>query len=566
MKYLKKKGATIPSLTDSTSQTAISGAQKADMLNNFFSQCFNHAFPPLSSEGEQLNLTDNDCPGHLLCNKDIVLDLLLSLDTSKASGPDGISAKMLKNTATSIYRSVTKIFNQSISTGQVPSGWKSSLVVPVPKTSDHLQNPNNYRPISLLSILSKVLEKHIYSLIVNFLAEHHLLSDAQWDFLPGRSTVSALLSTVHHWFELLEDGKEVCAVFLDFKKAFDSVPHIPLLEKLQRIGLDAHLIMWIKNYLTPRMQSVAVDGATLNPMPVLSGVPQGSVLGPLLFLIYINDITTISLSTLSQCILYADDVLLYRPITCSYDVRAIKFDIEEVEQWADSNHLNLNPTKCKYMVISRKQCATYSFVLYLNGVPLERVEIFKYLGVLLRSNLGWSDHITMICSKARKLLGLLYRQFYNHATTDTIKKLYVSLIRPHLEYAAPLWDPHLQKDVDMLENVQKFAMKLITRKWDQGYAQLIEMVDLPTLQSRRLHLKLHHVFRIVHGLCDFPSTFHETSSYCERRARSHLLHQPFARTNAFLYSFVPSGAAAWNQLTEEQVTVNSLQSFKKLLH
>ena len=154
--------------------------------------------------------------------------------------------------------------------------------------------------------------------------------------------------------------------------------------------------MWIKNYLTLRMQSVTVDGATSNPMPVLSGVPQGSVLGPLLFLIYINDITTISLSTLSQCILYADDVLLYRPITCSYDVRAIKFDIEEVEQWADSNHLNLNPTKCKYMVISRKQCATYSFVLYLNGVPLERVEIFKYLGVLLRSNLGWSDHITMI--------------------------------------------------------------------------------------------------------------------------------------------------------------------------
>ena len=115
------------------------------------------------------------------------------------------------------------------------------------------------------------------------------------------------------------------------------------------------------------------------------------------------------------------------------------------------------------MVISRKQCATYSFVLYLNGVPLERVEIFKYPGVLLRSNLGWSDHITMICSKARKLLVLLYRQFYNHATTDTIKQLYVSLIRPHLEYAAPLWDPHLQKDVDMLENVQKFAMKLITR-------------------------------------------------------------------------------------------------------
>ena len=209
---------------------------------------------------------------------------------------------------------------------------------------------------------------------------------------------------------------------------------------------------------------------------------------------------------------------------------------------------------------------TYTFTFYLNGVPLERVEIFKYLGVLLKSNLSWSDHIAMVCSKARKLLGLLYRQFYNHATPSTIKQLYLSLIRPHLEYAAPLWDPHLQKDVDALEGVQKFAMKLITRKWDQGYAQLMQIVDLPSLQDRRLHLKLQHMFRIIHGLCDFPSIFHESTSYCERRARSHLLHQPFARTNAFFYSFVPSGAAAWNHLTEEQVTASSLQTFKRLLH
>ena len=149
----------------------------------------------------------------------------------------------------------------------------------------------------------------------------------------------------------------------------------------------------------------------------------------------------------------------------------------------------------------------------------------------------------MICSKARKLLGLLYRQFYNHATMDTIKQLYVSLIRPHLEYAAPLWDPHLQKDVDMLENVQKFAMKLITRKWDQGYAQLTEMVDLPTLQSRRLHLKLYTMCFILSMVyVTFLPLSMRHQSYCERRARSHLLHQPFARTNAFLYSFVPS---AW---------------------
>ena len=563
IKYLKKKQSTIPTLTNMAGETASTGNQKANMLNNFFSQCFNRSIPPLLNDVVQSD-SESSCPEHLLCSEDTVLDLLLSLDTTKASGPDGISAKMLKNTATSIASSITKIFNQSITTGQVPSGWKSSLVVPIPKTSDALQNPNNYRPISLLSILSKILEKHIYSLIAKHLSEHCPLSDAQWGFIPGRSTVSALLSTVHHWFQLLEDGKEVCAIFLDFKKAFDSVPHIPLVEKLQHIGLNAHLISWIKNYLTARMQQVVVEGATSNPLPVLSGVPQGSVLGPLLFLIYINDITTVSLTESSQQVLYADDVLLYRAITCLADTRAIQRDVEEVQKWADNNHLKLNPTKCKYMLISRKH-ADVTFTLFLDGIPLERVEVFKYLGVLLRSNLTWSDHITTVCSKARQLLGMLYRQFYNHAPPATIKQLYISLIRPHLEYAAPLWDPHLQRDVNMLENVQKFAMKLITQKWDQGYTQLMEMVDLPTLKNRRLHLKLHHVFRIVHSLCDFPPIFQATSTYCERRTRPHLLHQPFARTNAFLYSFVPSGAAAWNQLTDEQATAGSLQTFKRLL-
>ena len=142
---------------------------------------------------------------------------------------------------------------------------------------------------------------------------------------------------MHHWFQLLEDGKEVCAIFPDFKKAFDSVPHIPLVEKLQHIGLNAHLISWIKNYLTARMQQVVVEGATSNPLPVLSGVPQGSVLGPLLFLIYINDITTVSLTESSQQVLYADDVLLYRAITCLADTRAIQRDVEEVQKWADNN-------------------------------------------------------------------------------------------------------------------------------------------------------------------------------------------------------------------------------------
>ena len=150
----------------------------------------------------------------------------------------------------------------------------------------------------------------------------------------------------------------MCAVFLDFRKGFDSVPHGPLIQKLHHIGLDNHLTLWVSNYLTSRSQQVVVDGATLDPLPVISGVPQGSVLGPLLFVIYINDITTVTLTTASQCVLYADDVVLYQPISCPADFANIQIDIDEIQCWSNENLLTLNSAKCKYMLISRRRLPT----------------------------------------------------------------------------------------------------------------------------------------------------------------------------------------------------------------
>ena len=193
-----------------------------------------------------------------------MLELLTTLYASKSSGPDGISARMLKSTAGNICPLVTLLFNHSIASGQIPDQWKQSHVVPIPK-STKVQSPDNYWPTSLLSVLSKFLENHVHSLITSHLLERCILSDSQWGFLPGRSTVSALLSTVCHWFQLFEEGKEVFAVFQDFRKAFDSVPHGLLIQKLYHIGLDGHLILRVSNYLTTRMWQVVADGA---PLPV----------------------------------------------------------------------------------------------------------------------------------------------------------------------------------------------------------------------------------------------------------------------------------------------------------
>ena len=205
-----------------------------------------------------------------------------------------------------------------------------------------------------MNILSKVLEKHISSLVQDHLEEHHPLSDCQWGCRPGRSTVTALLSTTHCWFQDLDSGKEISATFLDFKKAFDSVPHAPLIEKLQGTGLHPQLLKWLTDYLSSRKQQIVVNGESSSRCSVSSGVPQGSVLGPLLFAFYIDDITKTLLSPGSTLVLYVDDVLLYNTISVPQDFLHVQSDLDSLHQWSVANHLALNPQKCKTMILSRK--------------------------------------------------------------------------------------------------------------------------------------------------------------------------------------------------------------------
>ena len=459
------KQTSIPILKDSQEKAVHDDTEKATLLNEFFSSCFNNAQPPLNmSDYNEFNQPDQDsCPEQLLCTEDEILEMLLSLDTTKSNGPDGISAMMLKQTAVSIASGITKLMNMSIRSGKFPTAWKTSSVVPIPKGSNHI-SVTNYRPISLLSIVSKMLEKHIHAgLIFNHLNVHHPIALQQWDFQPKKSTVAALADVTYNWCRALDQGSEVCAVFFDLQKAFDSVPHRPLLDKLRLFDLDPYILRWICSYLMDRKQYVVLNGEQSPACNAISGVPQGSVLGPLLFLMYINDSIRSTALDGNHITLYADDMLLYRVINNPQDFINVQQGIDNIGRWVTENNLRLNSTKCKVMLITRRRTKGSQMpILKLYGQPLERVFEYKYLGVVLSANLSWTPHIDKILAKTRKIIGMLYRQFYQWSDPKVLIKLYTTMVRPHLEYAAPVWSPELIKDISKLKNVQKFALRVCT--------------------------------------------------------------------------------------------------------
>ena len=332
---------------------------------------------------------------------------------------------------------------------------------------------------------------------MGYLKTNSILADKQFGFLGGRCTILQLLITMDEWTEILDRGGAIDVIYCDFQKAFDTVAHNHLMDVLCHYGIKDPILSWIEDYLKNRKQQVSVDGSKSSLFDVSSGVPQGSVLGPLLFIIYINSM--VMKAGYTNLLLYADDLKLYREIKTDEDVETLQTDLDKLYDLTQYSLLKFHPDKCVVMRLmsSRSKKLRPNALYNMDERRLKAVSEEKDLGISFNDNLTFEKHINEKVNKANSLIGMVRRTFV-HLDKDVFKILFISIVRPHLEYEAPIWNPYTKKLINQIENVQLRATKLIPGMHNLSYRERLEKLELPTLQYRRYRGDMIEVFKFSH--------------------------------------------------------------------
>lgn len=492
---------------------ASTNQDKAQLFNDYFYSVFTHSSDSIPDQPDSTPNSDTLHNIEILSSE--VFDLLTNLDTNKACGIDNISPKLLRYCASPLLQVICHLFTISLSNSTIPKDWRTHNIVPVYKSGEK-SSICNYRPISLLCVLSKVLERIVYNYMIDHIEGK--LTKHQFGFLPKRSTLQQLLLFTH---EVLETKNETDVIYMDFKKAFDSVSHNGLLRKLNTIGITGKLWSWLKEYLLRRFQSVKI-GDSLSPLcSVLSGVPQGSVLGPLLFAIFINNLPDCIRSAIP--FIFADDTKCLLKVKSSEDVNKLQKDIDNAAEWSQSTDLLFNEAKFAHVRYWARPTFDIDSTTYLvNGKPIKQFLQHKDLGITFSSDLNWTTHYKNITAKAYQTLGLIRRTF----KTDCInakKQLYIALIRSQLMYCSQLWRPQLIKDITTLERVQRRATKYILNDFSSSYKSRLQQLHLlPLMYIYELNDLMFLVKSIKSPVSNFDIRQHITFTTNNTRSGSHL--------------------------------------------
>ena len=537
--YLQKKRKikeSVSALKDEFGKLSSSPEQAAGLLASFFASTFTNE--PMGPLEEKCYVAPENEIGDLIISHDVVKKLLLKLDQSKSMGPDGIHPKLLATLSTNnqFVEAITLLFQKCYSSKEMPLVWKTANVTALHKKGSKT-DPCNYRPISLTCILCKVYETIIRSHIFEHVS--HLISKKQHGFMPARSCLSNLLESIDIINDMLSTGEYVDIFYLDFQKAFDTVPHFRLIEKLKSYGLSGTILDVIADFLSNRTFQVLVGNAHSNHHCVTSGIPQGSVLGPLLFVLYINDLPDHILNSVS---LFADDLKMYGPSSKNDTLQA---DLDELAAWQDTWLLRFNTTdgKCKVMHVgSHNPRNKY----YLDSVELPKIDSEKDLGVLVSENWKWDQHISSIVKKATSMSAWVLRTVISRSP-EVMLQIFKTFIRPHLEYCVQLWSPlptHGNWGMIMaIENVQRQFTRAIHGIGLLPYKIRLQKLGLTTLLERRARGDLIETFRILSGIADYGSSLLQTS-----RSGRNLISRPGDQGNFKFPFFSRRVVHYWNKI------------------
>ena len=562
-KYVKAKRGKksgISSIQSDNGEMVHEGKHIANILNKQYKKVF---CDESKSQITPAKCRTNEVMSPVKVNFRGVLGLLENIQIHKAAGPDGICGAILKRCAKAAAMFLKIIFEQSLSTGDIPHDWRQALVHPVLKGGNP-KRPENYRPISLTCICCKLMERILVSSIVTYLEDTNLFSQNQHGFRKHLSCESQLTMLFQDILASVDQRNGVDLAFIDFTKAFDKVPHKHLMNKLEAYNLDKRVLGWIKGFLSNRTQKVIMDNSCSDEVAVTSGVPQGSVLGPILFLLYVNDLPD---KMKCKVRMYADDVVLYTDVKSNEKFHfTLQADLDELSRWCKDWKMSINIKKCAIMRMSNCKSAVVPRYC-LDDSEVKVVQDFKYLGVHISSQCSWQQHIRHAVSKGNQMLRFIKRNF--KGCPQPVKEtVYTSLVRPLLEYACCVWDPSGEGLKHELEMVQRRAARFVLDDYDRkkSVTDMLSKIGWDTLQNRRQLSRFCFMFKMYHGYCKLDvSDIILEPCYVGRNDHRKKIRRLQSRVLQYHNSFFPRTIREWNKLPAEILETESAQEFKRML-
>ena len=533
--------------------SAQSDSDKANLLNKFFHSVFTVDIEPATPDSSTI-------PASSLCSIDISLEdtflALSSCDPSKAKGGDGIPPLILNQAAAALAKPVHHLFSLCLSKSYLPAEWRCHHVTPIHKSGDR-SLVTNYRPISLLCCLSKVLERLVFDKVYDFIVKS-FISNSQFGFVTNRSTLHQLLLYSEFLHTAFENRQQVDSIYLDIRKAFDTVSHTKLLSKLWNAGIIGNVWSFFRAYLSNRQQCVVIANNKSEWHAVTSGVPQGSILGPLLFIFFINDLSLIP--SFSTPYLFADDTKCCARILSHSDSSCLQEDLDLIYSWSTRSGLTFNISKSCLLSFCNRSVSPVNATYHLGQAEIPLLDHCKDLGVIFSSNLSWSKHYSIISAKAYKQLGLIRLTFSSSVSIRAKKLLYLSLVRSQLTYCCQVWRPHLIKDIIFLERTQRRATKYILNDFSADYkSRLISLNLLPLMFLYELFDVLFFVKCLKFPDPSFDvKDFISFSTSSTRSGSAAKLTHKFSSTSISHHSYFCRLIRIWNSLPPIDLSLSFL--------